>query len=60
MSECHDTQYTGHLGVKKTLELIQTYFYWPTVQTERRGIQDVSACAGAIPNDRLMYISLKS
>ena len=34
MSECHDTQYAGHLGVKKTLELIQRDFYWPTVQAD--------------------------
>ena len=31
MSECHNTRYAGHLGVKKTLELIQRDFYWPTV-----------------------------
>ena len=32
MTECHDTRYAGHLGLKKTLELIQRNFYWPTVQ----------------------------
>ena len=34
MSECHDTRYAGHLGVRKTLELIQRDFYWPTVQAD--------------------------
>ena len=34
MTECHDTRYAGHLGVKKTLELIQRDFYWPTVQAD--------------------------
>ena len=32
MTEYHDTRYAGHLGVKKTLELIQRGFYWPIVQ----------------------------
>ena len=34
MSECHDTRHAGHLGVKKTLELIQRDFYWPTIQAD--------------------------
>ena len=33
-SECHDTRYAGHLGVRKTLELIQRDFYWPTVHAD--------------------------
>ena len=31
LKECHDAQYAGHLGVKKTTELIQRDFYWPTL-----------------------------
>ena len=34
MQECHDTRYAGHLGVKKTTELILRDFYWPTVQAD--------------------------
>ena len=34
MSECHDTQYADHLGVMKTLELIQKDFYWPIFQAD--------------------------
>ena len=34
LQECHDTRYAGHLGVKKTTELILRDFYWPTVQAD--------------------------
>ena len=34
MTKCHDTQYVGHFGVKKTLELIQRDFCWPTFQAD--------------------------
>ena len=32
LQECHDTRYSGHLGIKKTQELIQRDFFWPTLQ----------------------------
>ena len=31
MRECHDARYASHLGMKKTAELIQRDFYWPTL-----------------------------
>ena len=34
MQECHDTRYAGHLGVRKTTDLILREFYWPTVQAD--------------------------
>ena len=34
LQECHDTRYAGHLGVKKTADLILRDFYWPTVQAD--------------------------
>ena len=34
LKECHDSRYAGHLGVKKTAELILRDFYWPTVQAD--------------------------
>ena len=30
MRKCHDAKYAGHLGMKKTTELIQRDFYWLT------------------------------
>ena len=32
--ECHDTHYSGHLGVRKTEELISRDFYWPTIHAD--------------------------
>lgn len=29
----HDTPYGGHLGIKKTLESVQRFFYWPNMAT---------------------------
>ena len=31
LKECHDARYAGHLGIKKTTELLQRDFYWPTL-----------------------------
>ena len=31
LNECHDARYAGHLGIKKTTELLQRDFYWPTL-----------------------------
>ena len=30
LNECHDSRYAGHLGMKKTEELVQRDFFWPT------------------------------
>ena len=29
LNECHDSRYAGHLGMKKTEELVQRDFFWP-------------------------------
>ena len=34
LQECHDTRYSGHLGIKKTQELIQRDFFWPTLHQD--------------------------
>ena len=34
LAECHDSRYAGHLGMKKTEELIQRDFYWPTLHQD--------------------------
>ena len=34
LKECHDSRYAGYLGVKKTEELVQRDFYWPTLQQD--------------------------
>ena len=34
LHECHDSRYVGHLGVKKTEELVQRDFYWPTLHQD--------------------------
>ena len=31
LNECHDSRYAGHLGMKKTEELVQRDFFWPTL-----------------------------
>ena len=35
LRECHDARYAGHLGIRKTTDLLQRDFYWPTL------VQDV-------------------
>ena len=37
LRECHDARYASHLGVRKTVDLIQRDYYWPTI------LQDVTA-----------------
>ena len=34
IQECHDTRWAGHLGVRKTEELISRDFYWPTIRAD--------------------------
>ena len=34
LNECHDSRYAGHLGMKKTAELVQRDFFWPTLQQD--------------------------
>ena len=36
LREGHDARYAGHLGIRKTIELLQRDFYWPTL------VQDVT------------------
>ena len=30
----HDSEYSGHLGVKKTYDLITRYYYWPHIRKD--------------------------
>ena len=34
LNECHDSRYAGHLGMKKTEELVQRDFFWPTLHQD--------------------------
>ena len=34
MRELHDAGYAGHLGIKKTTELVKRDFYWPTLEQD--------------------------
>ena len=34
LMECHNSRYAGHLGVKKTEELVERDFYWPTLHQD--------------------------
>ena len=34
MSELHDSRYAGHLGIKRTIDLVKRDFYWPTLEKE--------------------------
>ncbi|CAG2212114.1 unnamed protein product [Mytilus edulis] len=33
---CHDAKYSGHLGMRKTLEKIRQSYYWPGLQADVR------------------------
>ncbi|CAC5368129.1 unnamed protein product [Mytilus coruscus] len=42
---CHDTETSGHLGVRKTLSKIRQHFYWPDMQIDvRRYIAGCEIC----------------
>ena len=34
LNKCHDSRYAGNLGMKKTEELIQRDFFWPTLHQD--------------------------
>ena len=34
LKECHNSRYAGHLGMKKTEELVQRDFFWPTLHQD--------------------------
>ena len=45
LRECHDARYAGHLGIKKTTELVQRDFFWPTlVQDVERYVRTCEEC----------------
>ena len=53
LQECHDSHYVGHLGVRKTLELIQRDFYWPTIQQDVTiYVQTCEECQRNIPSNQ--------
>ena len=45
---CHDSALTGHLGVKKTIDLCKRYFWWATLSTDVR--EHVQSCITCIQN----------
>ena len=34
LRELHDAGYAGHLGIKKTTDLVKRDFYWPTMEQD--------------------------
>ncbi|KAI5652374.1 hypothetical protein M9H77_29561 [Catharanthus roseus] len=34
IKECHDSEWAGHPGMKRTLALLKTTYYWPQMQDE--------------------------
>ena len=45
---CHDAPVAGHLGVERTLELMERSFFWPGMRTEVTNY--VRSCAGCQKN----------
>jgi hypothetical protein len=74
MQQVHDSPVAGHKGVTKTLELVQRYYWWPTVRKDVTHY--VTTCAScqrnkarnvkpggllqplAVPNDRWQSVSM--
>ena len=49
--EAQYSQVTGHFGVKKIVEVLQKYFYWPNLRPDvGKYIQSCTACAIAKPS----------
>ena len=34
MNELHDSRAAGHLGIKRTIDLVKRDFYWPTLEKD--------------------------
>ena len=32
--ECHDTFYSGHMDIRKTLKQVETNFWWPKLRDD--------------------------
>ena len=53
LQECHDTRYSGHLGVRKTEERISRDVYWPTIQANVTAhVQTCEECQGNKPSNQ--------
>jgi transposase InsO family protein len=50
---CHSCTMSGHLGIKATLERLQSAYYWPTMGNDtRRFVLACEACGQAKPQNR--------
>ena len=48
----HDSQWSNHLGINKTLKRIQTFFFWPDL---RNSIADyIKSCSACQKQQRLL------
>ena len=59
--EAHYSRVAGHFVVKKTVAVLQNYFYWPNLQQDvRKYIRSCTACAIAKPSikNQGLYTSL--
>ena len=54
LRECHDAKYAGHLGMRKTAELIQRDFYWTTL------VQDVEHYVGLARNINATRLAIRN
>ncbi|GKV19476.1 hypothetical protein SLEP1_g29735 [Rubroshorea leprosula] len=34
MKECHDSRWAGHLGIKRTMALVEELYYWPRMRDD--------------------------
>lgn len=34
MKECHNSRWASHLGIKRTLELVEGTFYWAQIKDD--------------------------
>ncbi|KAJ8027088.1 hypothetical protein HOLleu_32126 [Holothuria leucospilota] len=57
----HEGIMAGHLGVKKTLDRIQTNFYWPGIEGDvRRFCASCDVCQRTFPKGRVTRVALGS
>lgn len=54
LHESHDSSVSGHLGVTKTLKLVQRYFYWPKMAvTVRHYVTSCPTCQAVKSSNQL-------
>jgi hypothetical protein len=45
LMECHDAFYSGHMGITKTLNQVETRFWWPSLRNDiKKYLNSCDAC----------------